>query len=174
MSCGSWSIDTNAENNKSKSPEKQQEATTYGEEVYDVSTVSQIRANSSSPDNLQFEVFDRTTAPFVAQGPLNKVKQVLTADTKIERKVRIECLKNVRKLQPMGGHCLRRFADPPSDTRKETKYIATVECPRRQRIYRRTLHASSPFTTSTTSTTTRPTATHQPTQILPAQPTRQN
>ena len=59
---------------KSKSQEKQEEATTYGEKVYDVSTVSQIRANSSSPDNLQFEVFDRTTAPFVAQWTTNKVE----------------------------------------------------------------------------------------------------
>ena len=66
MSCGSWSIDTNAENSKSKSPEKQQEATTYGEEVYDVSTVSQIRANRPHRANLQSSTPHRT-APFIEQ-----------------------------------------------------------------------------------------------------------
>jgi hypothetical protein len=52
---------------KSKSQEKQEEATTYGEEVYDVSTVSQIRAISSSPvknpGNLDHRTSNRTAAP---------------------------------------------------------------------------------------------------------------
>ena len=61
MSCGSWSIDTNAENNKGKSPEKQQEATTYGEEVYDVSTVSQIRLHRLK--SAVFNFSDRTAPP---------------------------------------------------------------------------------------------------------------